>query len=151
MVQTLRTYQRVECRFVRERAEEPYLRTLDHHDAVARLLRPMLSDPTQETFVVVLLDARSRLIGIHVASTGSLTEALVEPSGVFRAALVAGAARIVLCHNHPSMDCTPSAEDVALTRRLVEAGLMIGIPVLDHVVIGGEAHFSFAQHGLIEG
>ncbi len=149
MTQALRMYQRVECRLVRERAEEPYLKSMSDAASVARFLRPIIGALAQETFVVVLLDARNRLIGVHIAATGSMTQAIVEPASVFRAALVAGAVSVVLAHNHPSLVETPSADDVALVRRLVEAGQLLGLPVLDHLVVTDAGHYSFAEHGLI--
>lgn len=151
MTLALRTYQRIECRIVREKAEEPYMRSMSDAASVARFLRPIIGSLAQESFVVVLLDARNRLIGLHVASTGTMTQAVVEPASVFRAALVAGAVSIAVAHNHPSSCPEPSADDVVLTRRLVEAGQVLGVPVLDHVVVTDSSHYSFAEHGLVDG
>ncbi len=90
----------------------------------------------EEHFGVLLLDTRHRLIGAVVVSVGSLDASLVHPREVFRAAAEHSAAAIVLFHNHPSGDPSPSADDLTLTRRLVQAGELMGIGVVDHVVLG---------------
>ncbi len=92
-----------------------------------------------------MLDGRNVLIGLHHVSTGSLTTTLVHPREVFKAAILANAAAVILVHNHPSGDPAPSAEDVALTTRLRDAGDLMGIRVLDHVVLG--AHGAFRSLG----
>jgi DNA repair protein RadC len=89
----------------------------------------------RETFWVLLLDGRNRLRDELCVSVGTLTAALVHPREVFGPAVRSGAASVILVHNHPSGDPTPSAEDVDLTRRLVQAGDLIGISVLDHVIV----------------
>jgi len=88
-----------------------------------------------ESFWVLLLDAHSRVIGEHRVAEGTLTACLVHPREVFAPAIRHRASHVVLVHNHPSGDPTPSEEDLALTERLTEAGQMIGIPVVDHVIV----------------
>ena len=78
-----------------------------------------------------------------------MTASLVHPREVFRPAVVAGAAAILCVHNHPSGDPTPSCEDLRITQRLVETGKIVGIPVLDHVIIGRDSYFSFADEGIL--
>ena len=90
----------------------------------------------QEHFGALLLDTRHRLIRAVVVSIGSLDASLVHPREVFRAAAEHSAAALVLFHNHPSGDPQPSAEDLALTRRLVQGGSLMGMPVVDHIVVG---------------
>lgn len=90
----------------------------------------------RETFHVLALDGKHRLLSRHAVSTGTLTTSLVHPREVFRAAVREGAAAVIAVHNHPSGDPEPSTEDVEVTRRLLEAGQLLGIPLLDHVVIG---------------
>ncbi len=104
--------------------------------AAAAHLLPRLGRLREEHFGVLLLDTRHRLIRAVVVSVGSLDSSLVHPREVFRAALEHSAAAIVLFHNHPSGEPSPSAEDLSLTRRLVESGELVGIPVVDHVVVG---------------
>lgn len=103
----------------------------------------------REEFLVVPLDGKNRPLGFHVVSVGTLTASLVHPREVFKTAVLANAAAIVVLHNHPSGDPTPSAEDQAITRRLREAGELLGIGVLDHVVIGDGRYVSFADQGLL--
>jgi DNA repair protein RadC len=98
-------------------------------------------------FLVLLLDGRNRLLGELRISEGTLTAALVHPREVFAPAIRLAAAAIVLIHNHPSGDPTPSPEDVALTDRLRRAGELIGIKVLDHVVVGQGRFVSMAEVG----
>ena len=97
------------------------------------LLHTYLADVDREHFVIILLNQKNRVIGIHTVSMGSLTASVVHPREVYKVAILSNAASIVCGHNHPSGDCQPSREDRALTTRLVEAGKLLGISVLDHV------------------
>jgi DNA repair protein RadC len=112
-----------------------------------------LEGTDRENFIVLLLDRKNQLIGINTVSIGSLTSAVVHPREVFKAAILSNAAAIVCAHNHPSGDPQPSQEDKVLTARLVEAGKLLGIDVLDHIIIGDESkrYFSFADEGLLSG
>ena len=115
------------------------------------LLHTYLADVDREHFVVILLNQKNRVIGVNTVSVGSLTASICHPREVFKGAILANAASIICGHNHPSTDCQPSREDRALTTRLVEAGKLLGISILDHVIIGGEGrYFSFADEGLLE-
>jgi DNA repair protein RadC len=100
----------------------------------------------REVFYALLLDGRNRLRAEVRVSEGTLTTALVHPREVFGPAVRVGAAALVLVHNHPSGDPTPSSEDIVLTERLRQAGELIGIRVLDHVVIGQGGYVSLAEH-----
>ena len=104
----------------------------------------------QERFLVVLLDGRHRVVGEEVISQGTLTASLVHPREVFRPALRASAAALILVHNHPSGDPTPSAEDRAVTSRLAEAGEILGIRVLDHVVVAERGYVSLREEGSLD-
>jgi DNA repair protein RadC len=108
-------------------------------------------DDAREHFVVLMLNAKSRLVAFHRVSTGTLSASLVAPREVFGPALrTMGVASIVLVHDHPSGDPTPSREDVRLTNQLVEAGRLLDLPVHDHVVIGdADAWISFSERGLL--
>ncbi|MAE94776.1 MAG: hypothetical protein CL910_08965 [Deltaproteobacteria bacterium] len=114
---------------------------------VFRHFHPRLRDARQEQFLVVLLDGRHRVLGEARASEGTLTASLVHPREVFRPALREGAAAIVLVHNHPSGDPSPSTEDRAVTQRLVRAGELLGIQVLDHVVVAERGWRSLREDG----
>ena len=114
---------------------------------VCNLLKIHFEGRPQEEFVVVFLDAKHRPTGYQVVSVGSLTLSIVHPREVFKAAVCMNAAAVICIHNHPSGDPTPSQEDRALTKRLVESGELLGIRVLDHVVMGDDRHVSFADEG----
>jgi DNA repair protein RadC len=103
---------------------------------VYRRLGPRLRDLPQEEFHALLLNTRHRVIREVAVTRGILDASLIHPREVFRVAVMEGAAGVILVHNHPSGDPTPSAEDRAVTRQLAEAGRALGIPVLDHVVVG---------------
>lgn len=103
----------------------------------------------REEFLAVFLDGKGRTMGFHVVSVGTLTASLVHPREVFKAAIIANAASLILVHNHPSGDPDPSPEDVALTSRLKSAGELVGIRILDHVVIGDGNYRSFSDSGLL--
>jgi len=117
---------------------------------VDRYLRPLVRDLDVERFHVFCLDARHRLRRAHVVSVGTLTASLVHPREVFRLAVREAAAAILLAHNHPSGDPTPSAEDAAVTRRLTDVGRVLGIRVLDHVIVAAGGYYSFREAGRLE-
>ncbi len=124
---------------------------ISHPRMVAALLTRHLKDADRENFAIVLLDTRKKVIGICTASIGDLSSALVHPREVFKAAILANASSIILAHNHPSGDPTPSPEDIAITRRLAECGDLLGIDVVDHIVIGSDGRYvSLKEKGLCE-
>ena len=112
---------------------------------VFRLVGPRLRDLGHEEFHALLLDTRHRVIRVVLITRGILDASLIHPREVFRAAVSEGAAGVILVHNHPSGDPAPSNEDRAVTRQLGEAGRAVGIPVLDHVVIGRGRYRSLAD------
>ena len=119
-------------------AERPELRSAA--EAVP-ILAQFIGETDREVFAVALLTVRHRLLGLHTVSVGCLTSALVHPREVFKPAILAGSAALLAAHNHPSGDPEPSAEDVALTRRLAAAGQLLGIELLDHLIIGEAGRF----------
>lgn len=114
---------------------------------IYEVFQPRFTLADREEFLVVPLDAKHAILGFHVVSVGSLTSSLVHPREVYKVAILANAAALVFVHNHPSGDPTPSAQDIALTRRLAEVGDMVGITVLDHIVMGDNRYVSFAEDG----
>lgn len=116
---------------------------------VARVVRESARGSGRESFFVLLLDGRHRVLGFRLISTGSLQMAPVHPREVFVAAIREGAAAVVVAHNHPSGDPSPSPEDVAVTRRLAEVGKMLDIPLLDHVIVGRDTHYSMKKAGVL--
>ena len=113
----------------------------------AAVFTTMLQDQASEVFAILCLSTKHRVLAYHEVSRGCLDSTLVHPREVFKAALLANAAGIVLAHNHPSGDATPSPDDMALTRRLVDAGRLLGVDVLDHIVIGESRYTSFRERG----
>jgi DNA repair protein RadC len=114
------------------------------------VLQEYLDGVDREHFVVMLLDQKNCAIGLHTVSIGSLTASIVAPREVFKVEILANCANILLAHNHPSGDCQPSREDRAITQRLKEAGALLGINVLDHLVIGADGrYFSFADENML--
>lgn len=105
----------------------------------------------REHFWRLDLDARNQVIGYEVISVGTLTASLVHPREVFKGAILANAAGIILAHNHPSGEARPSPEDREVTRRLTKGGALLGIPVLDHIILAGLKFYSFREQGLIGG
>lgn len=103
----------------------------------------------KEFFVLLFLDTKNKVIGRETISIGTINNALVHPREVFKAAIRRGAVSIIGAHNHPSGDSTPSKEDIELTKRLVEAGELIGIDLLDHVIIGSQSNTSLKERGLM--
>lgn len=116
---------------------------------VSGLLMEEMRYLQKEHFVCLFLNTKNHIIGQETLSMGSLNAAIVHPREVFRAAIKRSSASIICVHNHPSGDPTPSSEDVALTRRLMEAGEIIGIDVLDHIVIGDRRYVSLKEQGLM--
>ena len=131
--------------FVREAPDGPWLKRVRTAGDVAEIVRRTDPRDEREHFWAFFLDGKNRIEGLYEGSVGTLTSSLVHPRDVLRPAVVAGAAAVVVAHNHPSGDPTPSPEDREVTRRLVSAGEILGIRVLDHVVIGEHAHFSFLE------
>lgn len=140
----------------------PHIRIMRDGDALAAAKRPRITSPQDvvrvlehmkneevEIFVGLWLDTRSRVIAQTEISRGLVDSSLVHPREVFRHAIAAGAIGVILAHNHPSGDPTPSAADRAVTRQLVAAGQLLDLPVYDHVIIAGERFVSFATAGLL--
>jgi DNA repair protein RadC len=108
-----------------------------------------LQNERKEHFVVVTLDAKCHILRTVTVHVGTVNMSVVGAREIFREAVRDGACSIIVAHNHPSGDPTPSPEDIDVTKRLVEAGKLMDIPVLDHVIIGYENHFSFSRKGMI--
>lgn len=116
---------------------------------VVRLVGPRLRDLAVEEFRLLALDTQSRVLREVLVTRGLLNSSLVHPREVFRPAIAEAAAGVVLVHNHPSGDPTPSPEDQAVTRQLVAAGQLLDLPVYDHVIVAGDQFTSFATAGLL--
>lgn len=112
----------------------------------AEFLMPRLRYAAKEQFVVVLLNGRNKVIGTELVSEGSLSNSIVHPREVFAPALLKHAAAIMVAHNHPSGDPKPSSEDRDITSMLVRSGKVLGVPLLDHLIIGDGTYYSFLEH-----
>ena len=116
---------------------------------VGRWCGPALRDLAVEEFHLLTLDAQNRITRELLITRGILNSSLVHPREVFRAAIAEAAASVIVVHNHPSGLPSPSADDRAVTAQLVEAGRILDMPVYDHVIVGGDQYFSFAEAGLL--
>lgn len=131
------------------RESSPKRFTVKGPEDVASYAMPLLRFEEKENFGVVLLNIKNQILSMPIVSIGSLTSSIVHPREVFKVAFQGTAASIVLVHNHPSGDPTPSPEDISVTRRLIKVGQLMDIPVLDHVVIGDNRYVSLKEQGLI--
>ena len=118
-------------------------------DDVRKLLGPEMAPLAQEQLRVLLLNTRNQVLGQRVVYQGNVNSSIVRPAEVFRPAVIEAVPSIIISHNHPSQDPTPSPEDAAITRDIAEAGKLLGIELLDHVVIGGERFVSLKERGLM--
>ena len=144
---------RVHLTFQNETVREnfpAYLSTTRYTDpaAVYQIFRDLRHE-TREEFIALHLDGKNKIICFDRVSVGSLNQAIVHPRELFKAAVASSAAAVILIHNHPSGDPTPSREDLAITKRLREAGEILGIKVLDHIIVGDETFTSFVNQGLL--
>ena len=144
------TIQHVSTYLVREATAASAESITDDQDA-ARLFREAFDfdHSDREVFVAAALNTMNRVLGVWQVSVGSLNASIVHPRELFRQAVMLAAASVVVGHNHPSGDPTPSGADIQLTRRLVKAGDVLGIEVLDHVVVGDTSHESLRNLGLM--
>lgn len=113
------------------------------------VLEAELSELAYERFIALALSTKNHVIAVLPVSSGSLNASIVHPRELFQRAILANCASLIIAHNHPSGDATPSPEDVALTRKLVEAGELLDIPILDHIILGYGRYTSFKDKGLI--
>jgi DNA repair protein RadC len=125
-------------------------RTLCSPEDAVKILQDYLKGTDREHFVGLYLNSANHLIGIHTISVGILNSSLVHPREVFKLAYMMNAASIIVAHNHPSGNAEPSSEDITMTKQLVEAGKILGIPLHDHIIVTEQnGYTSFAERGLI--
>ena len=113
------------------------------------MIKEQLEVLDREQFIIACLNTKNEPINITVVSVGSLNKAIVHPREVFKTAILSNAASVMAFHNHPSGDTTPSDQDIQLTHRLVEAGELLGIKLLDHLIIGGGSFTSLKEKGYL--
>ncbi len=129
-----------------EAGDKPLVKTPEE---VVNLVKSRLKGKKKEYFLALLLDTRNQLIKVSEISVGSLDSNIVHPREVFKEAISASAASVIFVHNHPSGDPTASEDDIKLTKRLAEAGEIVGIDVLDHIIIGDKIYLSLKREGLL--
>ena len=121
------------------------LEKIEGPEDVARYASPLLRFEQKEHFLVMLLDVRNRVLAMPTISIGSLTASVAHPREIFRETIRYSAANMILIHNHPSGDPTPSREDIQITKQMMKAGEIMGIPVLDHIIIAGDGFLSLKE------
>ena len=128
-----------------------YLKTGTRYTAPSQVYETFsfLMKETKEIFACLHLDGKNRIQCLDVVSIGSLNQSIVHPREVFKTALLSNAAAILCIHQHPTGDPTPSSEDISITRRLREAGEIIGVKLIDHIIIGDGEYLSFVERGLL--
>lgn len=137
------------CELTKRRYRGRLPKAIRGPDDVVAVIGSKLKREHREHFIVLLLNARHEVLGKETVSIGSLNASIVHPREVFKPALLQSAASIVLVHNHPSGDAEPSEEDLSITKRLVEAGELLGIGVLDHVIVASRGIVSFRSRQLL--
>jgi DNA repair protein RadC len=144
------TIQRISTHLIRE-AVATEMDSVSTPDDVAKLVRDMFGFDhlDREQFVAIALNTKNRIVGAWVVSVGSLNASIVHPRELFKPAVMLSAASMVIAHNHPSGDPTPSGADIQLTRRIAKGGDVLGIELLDHVVVGDDSIASLRDLGLM--
>jgi DNA repair protein RadC len=131
--------------------QEKYLfdKKITSPEEIAELLIPLLKDEVKEKFIVICLNKSNKIITKETISIGTLDTSVVHPREVFKVAIDNNAASIIIAHNHPSGNKEPSNEDISITKKLVEAGKMMDIPIFDHIIVAGNSYTSFVERRLI--
>lgn len=148
----MKTIKKIDLRVRREKlaeSREPYCFTISTPDELARIARSVTTGSDRETFLVFPCDVKNKVLGYVEVALGSVDACPVDPREVFRATIVMGASGLFIAHNHPSGDESPSSEDIELTKRIVDGGAILGLPVLDHLIITDSSYFSFAEKGML--
>ncbi|MBR6360082.1 MAG: DNA repair protein RadC, partial [Lachnospiraceae bacterium] len=128
-------------------SKKPFGNRFISSKAIADYYIPMLSKKTREQFYVIVLDTKNRVLHEELLSIGNISSAIADPRDIFQIVLKYNGSSIVLLHNHPSGDPTPSTEDIKITKRISQAGLIMGVDVEDHVIIGGNSYVSLREDG----
>ncbi|MBA7694037.1 hypothetical protein ES703_102638 [subsurface metagenome] len=142
-----KNYKGMRCRvcLVREDTKGDLIPILQQTD-VYELVKDELINSDREIFLSVMLTSRNHLIGVETVSIGSVNSAILSPREIFKGALLANAVSIILCHNHPSGDLSPSEEDIKITKRLIEVGELLGVKVLDHLIVSDQGYRTLRDH-----
>ncbi|MGD9678914.1 MAG: RadC family protein [Vulcanibacillus sp.] len=139
----------VSLRMVKENSITYSNRVISSPADSAEIIRDFIEDSDREQMIVCCLDTKNQPTSISIVSIGSLNSAIVHPREVYKTAILSNSSSIIIAHNHPSGNSEPSHEDIVLTNRLDEAGKIIGIKLLDHLIIGYSNFYSFKEEGLL--
>ena len=137
----------VSIKMVRESSVLYNIRRISEPKDIVDLGKKFLDELDREELIVACLNTKNEVNSVNVVSIGSLNNSIVHPREVFKTAILSNAASIVMIHNHPSGDVTPSKEDKEITLRIKESGTILGICLLDHIIIGNDTYYSFKEHG----
>ena len=140
----------VRLEMVRERDMTYAANAVNNPHIAVELLRSFIGPADREHFVLLALDNKNKPVLLNAVSVGILNASVVHPREVFKAAIIANAAAVIVAHNHPSGDVTPSPEDREVTDRLKKAGELLGIELMDSLVVSDQTYFSFWEHGLLK-
>ncbi len=140
-------YKGIKCRvcLVRDGAYDEVIKITDASD-VYELVKDELVNSDREMFLSIMLTVKNDLIGVETVSIGSIVTTTLTPRDVFKSAILANAVAIIVCHNHPSGELVPSINDIAITKHLVNAGELLGIKVLDHIIVSSQGFKSLRDH-----
>jgi DNA repair protein RadC len=140
-------YKGIKCRvcLVRENTGHEIIKISKPADAY-ELVKDELIDSDREILLSIMLTVKNDLIGVETVSIGSVTASTTTPKDVFKSAILANAVSIIICHNHPSGDLTPSNEDIKITKQLIAAGELLGIKVLDHLIVSNQGYKSLREY-----
>ena len=140
-------YKGIRCRvcLIRENTGNEIIKINKESD-VYELVKDELAGSDREMFLSIMLTVKNDLIGVETVSIGSITASTVTPRDVFKSAILANAVAIIVCHNHPSGELTPSNEDIELTKQLIVAGELLGIKVLDHLIVSNQGYKSLRDY-----
>ncbi|MGD0036491.1 MAG: DNA repair protein RadC [Bacteroidota bacterium] len=147
----MKTYKYNQFELIARRVGEQIVidKEINSPESAVEIFRPKFEGLTQEALYVICLNSKNKIIGITLVSLGILNSSLVHPREVFKPAILMSAASIIVAHNHPSGNPEPSQEDIQITKQLVEAGKIIGIPVYDHIIVTEDNFTSLSERRLI--
>jgi len=138
---------RYAVKLVKETRSKYGVKTITVPADAAAIATKLISDSPQEKLIALHLDGKNEVVGYNIVSSGLLDRSLVHPRETFQAAILANAASIILAHNHPSGQLVPSGEDRTVTFRLRDAGKLLGIELVDHLIVTRSGYYSFKEHG----
>ncbi len=130
--------------------ELPYgKKELNDSAKVVELSRQILKNQDREYILAIAMDARTKPVAVEIVAIGTVNQAVIEPRDLFKHAIISNAAGVVMVHNHPSGNPSPSEEDYKITAKINDAGRLLGIPLLDHIIVGDDSYFSFKENNKI--